>query len=515
MMATLLKPNQFIDHLRRSVSASAKITVDTRQVASGDIFLAYSVGHGAALRDNRSFIYAALDAGAAVVAYDPEGISADKVIDDPRCYAIADLAQSAGVICSEWYGNPSQKMSVIGVTGTNGKTSITQWLAQTLDQPSERAAVLGTLGVGFPGQLHMMGYTTPDAPRLQTELKNLLDRGAKRIAMEVSSHALEQGRVNQVQFTTAVFSNLSQDHLDYHGTMAEYAQAKASLFKTMGLRHAVINLEDAFGRELAMQLLAKQQIEVWGYALDSLAFRDFEKFTDRFNRVCTQGMQFRDAAYRGLFEWQGHGHSELTIPVIGEFNLSNCLAVWACLLIEGIDLAGASKRLTNLKSVSGRMELVALPYTAKASGPLVVVDYAHTPDALEKALKALRPIAAERNGCIWCVFGCGGDRDIGKRPLMGRIADALADQIVITSDNPRSEDPDEIINAIRSGMPHSASVQVIVDRAAAIMSAVRHAKSADVILIAGKGHEAIQEIKGRKFTFSDQEHVRLAAGGLI
>lgn len=515
MMATLLKPNQFIDHLRRSVLASAKITADTRQIALGDVFLAYSVGHGSALRDNRSFIGAALDAGATAVAYDPDGMAPDKLIEDPRCYAVADLAQFAGMICSEWYGNPSEKCSVIGVTGTNGKTSITQWLMQALDQPSERAAVMGTLGVGFPGQLQLMGYTTPDAPRLQTELKNLVDAGAKRIAMEVSSHALEQGRVNGVQFSTAVFSNLSQDHLDYHGTMADYAQAKACLFQKAGLRHAVINLEDAFGRELAMQLLAKQQIQVWGYALNPSAFVGFEKFAQRLNRVCASSMQFKDAGYRGLLEWQGHGTSELTIPVIGEFNLSNCLAVWACLLLEGVDLAEASKRIANVKPVSGRMEWVALPRTTKGSGPLVVVDYAHTPDALEKALQAVRPIATERGGRIWCVFGCGGDRDISKRPLMGHIASALADHIVITSDNPRSEDPVKIIDAVRSGIPNSVSVQAIVDRAAAIMSAVRHAHSADVILIAGKGHEATQEIKGKKFAFSDQEHVRLAAGGLV
>lgn len=515
MMATRIQPNQFVDHLRGLTAASAKLTADTRQLNPGDVFLAYSVGHGPALRDTRIFIQAALDAGAAAVLYDPVGFSADPFTDDPRCYAVEDLAKLAGVICSQWYGEPSKRMGVIGVTGTNGKTSITQWLAQAFDQASDRAAVIGTLGIGYPGQLQVTGYTTPDAPRLQTELKTLFDSGAKRIAMEVSSHALEQGRVNGVQFSTAVFSNLSQDHLDYHGTMAHYAQAKASLFQMMDLRHAVINLEDAFGRELAMQLLAKQQIQVWGYALNPAAFIGFEKFTDRLNRVCTQSMQFVNGAYRGAFDWQGHGRSEVTVPVIGEFNLSNCLAVWACLLVEAVDMADASKRIANLKPVSGRMESVSLPNTVSEHAPLIVVDYAHTPDALDKALHALRPIAISRGGKLWCVFGCGGDRDTGKRPLMGKIANDLADQVVITSDNPRSEDPEDIIAGIRAGMPNTQTVQAIVDRAAAIMAAVRHASHKDVVLIAGKGHEASQEINGKKYAFSDQEHVRLAAGGLV
>jgi UDP-N-acetylmuramoyl-L-alanyl-D-glutamate--2,6-diaminopimelate ligase len=357
------------------------------------------------------------------------------------------------------------------------------------------------------------GYTTPNAARLQTELKVLLDSNAKQIAMEVSSHALEQGRVNGVQFSTAVFSNLSQDHLDYHGSMAEYAAVKFRLFQFPGLQNAVINLEDPVGRELAMQLLAKTGVQVWGYAVDRNAFAGFEKFGKRLHAVFSSGMRFKGYGYQGVFEWQDHGSTDLSVPVVGDFNLSNCIAVWACLLASGIDVLEAGKRIALLKPVSGRMEMVL--GNSRSTGPLVIVDYAHTPDALEKVLSTLRPIATERTGKLWCIFGCGGDRDTGKRPLMGRIAAELADHTILTSDNPRSENPEKISADIQAGMSNSKSVEVILDRAAAILSGVRHAKANDVVLIAGKGHETSQEIDGRKVDFSDQEHVLLASGGSV
>jgi UDP-N-acetylmuramoyl-L-alanyl-D-glutamate--2,6-diaminopimelate ligase len=372
---------------------------------------------------------------------------------------------------------------------------------------------MGTLGVGFPGHLEATGYTTPNAARLQTELKVLLDSNAKQIAMEVSSHALEQGRVNGVQFTTAVFSNLSQDHLDYHGSMAEYAAVKFRLFQFPGLRNAVINLEDPLGRELAMQLLAKTGVQVWGYAVDRNAFAGFEKFGRRLHAIFSSEMRFKDNGYQGGFEWQDHGRFEISVPVIGEFNLSNCLALWSCLLAGGIEPADAGKRIELLKPVSGRMEMVL--GNTHNTGPLVIVDYAHTPDALEKVLNALRPITADRNGKLWCIFGCGGDRDSSKRPIMGRIASQLADHIIITSDNPRSENPAHISADIQAGMVSSESVQIILDRAAAILSGVRNADSNDVVLIAGKGHETSQEINGKKVDFSDQEHILLAGGGSV
>jgi UDP-N-acetylmuramoyl-L-alanyl-D-glutamate--2,6-diaminopimelate ligase len=513
MMATLIKPEQAIDHLRRLALPTARIVSDTRQIKVGDVFLAYRVGHGTAVQDSRPYIADALDAGVAAVVYDPADLEGILALSDARCFALENLSAHAGPICSEWYGNPSSQMMVFGVTGTNGKTSITQWLSQTLDRPKSRAAVIGTLGIGYPGDLEATGYTTPNAARLQTELKALLDSNAKQIAMEVSSHALEQGRVNGVQFTTAVFSNLSQDHLDYHGSMAEYAAVKFRLFQFPCLQNAVINLEDPLGRELAMQLLAKTGFQVWGYGVDRNAVAGFEKFGKRLHTIFSSNMRFKDYGYQGALEWQDHGRTEVSVPVVGDFNLSNCLAVWACLLASGMDALEAGKRIALLKPVSGRMEMVL--GNSRSTGPLVVVDYAHTPDALEKVLSALRPIATQRAGKLWCIFGCGGDRDTSKRPLMGRIAAVLADHTILTSDNPRSESPEKISADIQAGMGNGKSVEVILDRAAAILSGTRHAEVNDVVLIAGKGHETSQEINGRKVDFSDQEHVLLASGGSV
>ena len=513
MMTTLIKPEQAIDQLRRLALPTARIVSDTRQIRAGDIFLAYRVGHGTAIQDSRPYIADALVAGVTAVIYDPRNTEEIPALNDPRCFALENLSIHAGPICSEWYGNPSTQMMVFGVTGTNGKTSITQWLSQALDRPKSRAAVIGTLGIGFPGHLEATGYTTPNAARLQTELKALLDSNAKYIAMEVSSHALEQGRVHGVQFTTAVFSNLSQDHLDYHGSMAEYAAVKFRLFQFPGLQNAVINLEDPLGRELAMQLLAKTGVQVWGYAVDRNAFASFEKFGKRLHAIFSSGMQFKENGYRGMFEWQDRSKTEVSVPVVGDFNLSNCLAVWACLLASGMDVLEAAKRLALLNPVSGRMEIVL--GNSRSAGPLVIVDYAHTPDALEKVLQTLRPIASQRSGKLWCIFGCGGDRDPSKRPLMGQIAAELADHTILTSDNPRSESPEKISADIQAGMSNGKSVEVILDRAAAILSGVRHAEVNDVVLIAGKGHETSQEINGRKVDFSDQEHVLLASGGSV
>jgi UDP-N-acetylmuramoyl-L-alanyl-D-glutamate--2,6-diaminopimelate ligase len=513
MMVTLIKPEQAIDHLRQLALPTARIVSDTRQIKVGDVFLAYRVGHGIAVQDSRPYIADALDAGVAAVIYDPADLEDISALSDARCFALEDLSAHAGLICSEWYGNPSSQMMVFGVTGTNGKTSITQWLSQALDRSKSRAAVIGTLGIGYPGHLEETGYTTPNAARLQTELKALFDSNAKQIAMEVSSHALEQGRVNGVQFTTAVFSNLSQDHLDYHGSMAEYAAVKFRLFQYPGLQNAVINLEDPLGRELAMQLLAKTGVQVWGYAVDRNAFAGFEKFGKRLHAIFSSSMRFKDYGYQGAFEWQDHDRTEVSIPVVGDFNLSNCLAVWACLLASGIDVLEAGKRIALLKPVSGRMEMVL--GNSRSIGPLVIVDYAHTPDALEKVLSTLRPIASQRAGKLWCIFGCGGDRDTSKRPLMGRIAAVLSDHTILTSDNPRSENPEKISADIQAGMGNGKSVEVILDRAAAILSGVRHAQANDVVLIAGKGHETSQEINGRKVDFSDQEHVLLASGGSV
>ena len=519
-MRTMLNinPDHLVEHLHSFANSSAKVSADSRQISAGDIFFAYPVGHGNALRDGRQFIEAALESGAACVVFDPIDASNRyaRYMDHPQCLAVDNLAKLAGQFCSEWYGNPSKQLRMIGVTGTNGKTSVTQWLAKALDVPNHRTAVLGTLGTGFPGALEKTGYTTPDAPKLQTQLKELLDAGAKQVAMEVSSHALDQDRIAGSVFDCAVFTNLTQDHLDYHGNMADYAQAKAKLFAQPGLQHAVINLDDGFGRELAMTLLAKDTLQVWAYALNKTAFEGFEKFGNRLQKIYALDSSLSHSGYDSTFVMGGVGQANLHIPLLGEFNLSNALAVWATLLTQGVGIGEASERVSQLQPVVGRMELISLGKHAKTEGLLAVVDYAHTPDALQKALKALRPLAEQRGGKIWCVFGCGGDRDIGKRSQMGAVAQQFADQIVITSDNPRSEDPLKIIQMIREGIQSpGANVREIPDRAAAIMAAIRHADACDVVLVAGKGHETTQEIGNKHFDFSDQEHIRLAAGGLV
>ena len=512
-VALKIDTNHLIDHLRTLVNSSARVSADSRQIRAGDIFFAYPVGHGNALRDGRQFIDAALENGAAAVVFDSMGIDSE-FANHPQCFAVENLATKAGQLCSEWYGYPSKELNIIGVTGTNGKTSITQWLAQALDASNHRTAVLGTLGAGFPGSLVQTGYTTPDAPKLQTQLAELRSAGAKQVAMEVSSHALHQDRISGTEIHCAVFTNLTQDHLDYHGTMAEYAESKAKLFQQPGLQHAVINLDDAFGRELAMNLLAKEELKVWAYALSPLAFQGFEKFGERLHRLYADNTILSGAGYKTTFTFDGVGSAELHIPLLGEFNLSNALAVWTVLLSQGLSIDVAAQKVSQLNPVLGRMELIRLGKHNKAEGLLAVVDYAHTPDALEKTLQALRPMAQQRGGKIWCVFGCGGDRDVGKRPQMGAVAERNADHILITSDNPRSEDPQVIIEMIRSGMnPDAQNVQMIIDRAAAIMAAIRHADAKDIVLVAGKGHETSQEINGKKFDFSDQEHIRLAAGG--
>lgn len=507
--------NHLIDHLHTLANSSAKVCADSRQIQSGDIFFAYPVGHGNALRDGRQFIHAALENGAAAVVFDPAGMS-NQFIDHPQCFAVENLAAEAGQLCSQWYGNPSKELSIIGVTGTNGKTSITQWLAQALDGSNHRTAVLGTIGTGFPGALVQTGYTTPDAPKLQTQLAELLSAGAKQVAMEVSSHALDQYRIAGTDLNCAVFTNLTQDHLDYHGSMEEYAEAKAKLFKQAGLQHAVINLDDPFGRELAMNLLAKENLRVWAYALSQSAFVGFEKFGERLKRAYAKDTVLSGAGYDSTFIYEGAETAQLHIPLLGEFNVSNALAVWTVLLTQGLSGERAAQKISLLSPVLGRMELIQLGKPQKSEGLLAVVDYAHTPDALEKTLQALRSIADQRGGNIWCVFGCGGDRDAGKRSLMGAVAERYADQILITSDNPRSEDPQAIMQMIRGGLKVDATnVQMIADRAAAIMAAVRNANARDIVLVAGKGHETTQEINGKKFDFSDQEHIRLAAGGGI
>lgn len=359
MAAIHMTRHEALLHLKQFVLPTATISADTRQVKVGDIFMAYAVGHGKALRDGRPYIARALELGAACVLYqesdDRSQSQAWEVdLDDERCIAIENLAEHAGWIAAEWYGKPSQTLKLIGVTGTNGKTSVTQWLAQTL---SKRAAVIGTLGIGFVDQLHEVGYTTPDAPRLQTELFQLKQQGADYVALEVSSHALDQGRVNGTHFDSAIFTNLSQDHLDYHGTMAAYGASKAKLFKEFNAKNIVINIEDSFGRSLFMDLVEQIGKTIWLYALQPTAFNHLEGLKDRFKSVYLQEYCFTENAYQCKIVIDGSIYP-CSIPVLGEFNLANALAVIATLMTQGMSAAEALHRIEHVSPVRGRMEII-------------------------------------------------------------------------------------------------------------------------------------------------------------
>lgn len=371
---------------------------------------------------------------------------------------------------------------MIGVTGTNGKTSVTQWIAQALTLLGRKCAVVGTLGNGFPGALVPGPNTTPGAHVLREFLPECVRQGAAACAMEVSSIGLHQNRIAGLRFDIAVFTNLTRDHLEYHGTMEDYAAEKAKLFDWPGLGHAVLNLDDPFGAHLARHLSAR--VPTIGYTLDDATGAD---------RV----LRARDLAESGsgiTFTVDG---VRIEAPVIGRFNAANLLAVTGALLAAGLPLPDIATVLGRITAPPGRMQ----PVGGGPIDPLVIVDYAHSPDALEKVLTTLRGTASARGGRLICVFGCGGERDPGKRPLMGAIAETLADQVVVTSDNPRDEEPGSIIAQIVAGMRATPTIEP--DRAAAIHAAIAAAAAEDVILLAGKGHEPYQEIKGARLPFSD------------
>ena len=460
----------------------ADLTTDSRQVKRGTVFLAYP---GSRL-DGRAYIADAVQRGAAAVIWERRDFRWDDRWDVPHL-AIEGLRERASEIAGCVHGDPSESLWMVGVTGTNGKTSVSQWVAQALDGLGRRAAVLGTLGNGLVGERAEARNTTPDAVVLQRELADYLRRGARAVAMEVSSHGLDQGRTAGVKFDVGVFTNLTRDHLDYHGTMQAYAEAKYRLFLSKGLAHAVVNEDDAFGREFAARLRATP-VKVIGYGLASGELR---------GTALAQG----DAGLR--FRVSGPwGEGEVTAPVLGAFNASNLLAVIGVLVASGVAFRDALAAVSRLSPVPGRLERVG-----GGRGPLVVIDYAHTPDALEKALDALRPAVAAGHRLL-CVFGCGGDRDPGKRPIMGEVAARLADHVVVTSDNPRGEDPLAIVAQVMAGAGPRA--EAVPDRQVAIFSAVHQAGPGDIVLVAGKGHETYQEIAGVRHPFSDRE-VALAA----
>ncbi|HEY6898559.1 MAG TPA: UDP-N-acetylmuramoyl-L-alanyl-D-glutamate--2,6-diaminopimelate ligase [Rhodocyclaceae bacterium] len=461
------------------------LCLDSRQLRPGDVFLAWP----GAQADGRRFIPQAISQGAAAILY--EAADADFHTPVVPSLAVPGLAALAGEIAHIVYGRPTEHLRLIGVTGTNGKTSVSQWLAQAFSALDQPCAVVGTLGNGFPGALNESPNTTPDAVTLQRDLADYLADGAKLCAMEVSSIGLDQGRVNGARFGGAVFTNLTRDHLEYHGDMEAYAAAKGRLFDSHGLPWAVLNLDDEFGRSQAARL--RGRVPVWGYTLEGRDGADRVLAASDL-RITDQGMAF-----------SVDGRS-LLAPLVGRFNAANLLAVFGTLLACGVAPEQAIPVLARLQPPPGRMQRLG-----GVGQPLLVVDYAHTPDALEKALAALRDTASARGGKLVCVFGCGGDRDPGKRPLMGAVAERLADSVLLTSDNPRSEDPIAILDAILSGMGHKPVC--VPERAAAIRLAVTQADARDVILLAGKGHEPYQEIGGQRLPFSDLEEARRALEG--
>ena len=486
--------------LHARVQPGAHVHADTRSLAAGDVFLAYAVD-GA---DNRPFIESAIERGAAAVLFQPENFTGSP--DPALARAVPALNELAGSIASGWYGDPSDAMRVVGVTGTNGKTSCSQWIAAALSALGTPCAIIGTLGSGMPGHLVHTGFTTPDAPQLQRNLAQLRDAGAQAVAMEVSSHALHQGRVNGTAFEIAVFTNLTQDHLDYHGTFEAYEAAKARLFAWPGLRCAVINHDDEAGRRLLASTQGHARTIAYGLGTRSEAPDAAAPQADAWLHAAdVRATATGTAFYLTTSDW---GDAEVEVQTLGAFNVSNLLGVLGALLAADVPFDVALAELAKLEPVNGRMQ--RLGGRLQNDEPLVVIDYAHTPDALEKTLEALRPMAAARGGELICMFGCGGDRDATKRPLMGAIAERLADGVVMTSDNPRSEDPQKILDQIGAGMKDPSKARRIEDRASAILQAIRGAAREDVIVLAGKGHEATQEIMGKKRAFSDQDHARLA-----
>lgn len=483
-----------------------ELRLDSRAVQAGDAFVALPGRR----HDGRDFIGAALERGAAAVLAEPRdrpGSASSR--QAATMLAVAGLADALGPLAAAWYGQPDAGLLAIGVTGTNGKTSCSQWIAQALTAAGRRCGVIGTVGSGFPGALEPAELTTPDALSLQRALRRLADAGAQALAMEVSSVGLDQQRAAGMHFDVAVFTNLTRDHLDYHGTMAAYGAAKARLFDWPGLRCAVLNLDDDFGRAQAARLAARapqaDAPRLIGYTLGQATFPGLTlRLAASALRATAQGLAFTldDGAQR----------FEVEVPLVGQFNVANLLAVAGALVAAGLPLAQAVALLPQLVPPPGRMQRVPAP----AGAPLAVVDYAHTPDALAQALAALRPLAQARGGALWAVFGAGGDRDPGKRAPMGAAA-AAADRIVVTSDNPRSEDPAAIVAQVAAGVPAGRDRACIVDRAQAIAQTLAQAAAADVVLIAGKGHETYQEIDGRRRHFSDVEQAQAALaarGGL-
>ena len=481
------------------------LRTDSRKLEPGDAFIAWP-GHST---DGRQYVAAALAAGAATCLVEAEGVEAYG-FEDARIGALPRLKAATGEIADAWFGHPSERLQVVATTGTNGKTSTAWWTAQALSLLGRRCGVVGTLGIGDPplsaavgdppgddrpARIEFTGLTTPDPVALQAALRRMADAGYAACAMEASSIGIVEHRLAATRVEVALFTNFTRDHLDYHGDMEAYWAAKRLLFDWPGLKAAVVNIDDARGAALAAELEREGRLQVWTCS------------TERADaRLAARDLGYVDGGLAFALREAGGPALPVRSILIGDYNASNLLAVLGGLRALGVPLADAVAQVPRLTPVPGRMQRVG----QGSMQPELVVDYAHTPDALEKALAALRPLAQARGGKLWAVFGCGGNRDATKRPLMGAIAERLADQVVLTSDNPRHEAPAAILAQIAAGLSQPAAAPLVEDRAHAIAWAVQAAGPHDVLLLAGKGHEDYQEVAGVKRPFSDVDEARRA-----
>ena len=470
---------------------------DSRRVGDGDGFIAWPGG----VTDGRQFVTSALKQGATACVVEKSGVENFAWQASQAIATYEGLKAASGPIAAAYYEQPSHSLDVVAITGTNGKTSTAWWLAHALQNAGKRCAIVGTLGIGEVGQLEVTGMTTPDPVLLQARLRDMVDAGVNACAIEASSIGLAEHRLDGTHIRVAMFTNFTQDHLDYHGDMLSYWQAKLALFRWAGLSAAVVNVDDAQGLALAAQLQAHgeqgQAVQVWTLSCAADAAVGAQHIVARHIQHAALGLRFEVS--------EGDEAHTLETQLVGHYNVSNVLGVIACLRAMGYNLADAVQACRELPAVPGRMQTVT-----QAGEPLVVIDYAHTPDAVAQAVQALLPLAQSRGGELTCVLGCGGDRDATKRPLMAAAAEQFAQHVVLTSDNPRGEDSQTILNHMLAGLKSASHAIVIADRAQAIAQTVQQAGSHDVVLVAGKGHEDYQEIAGVKYPFSDVMHAREA-----
>jgi UDP-N-acetylmuramoyl-L-alanyl-D-glutamate--2,6-diaminopimelate ligase len=494
---------------RPAREARTRLVIDSRRVQPGDVFIAWP---GAAT-DGRAHVAAALQAGAVGALVEADGVEAFG-FSDARIATLPGLKAAAGPLAAAWQGQPATQLDVVAVTGTNGKSSTAWWTAQALTLLGRPCDVVGTLGIGqppvagAPGQVVPTGLTTPDPVTLQAAFAAMVAAGTRACAIEASSIGIAEHRLAGTPVAVAQFTNFTRDHLDYHGDMAAYWATKRALFNWPGLRAAVINTDDAQGAQLAAELAADLPADLPTIGLDL-----WPVAVQRAARLRAEDVGYVDGGLVFTLAETAADGSVSRVPLrstlIGDYNAHNLLGVLGALRALGVPLADAAAVVPGLTPVPGRMDRVAAPAGA-APAPEVVVDYAHTPDALEKALAALQPLTIARGGRLWCVFGCGGNRDATKRPLMGAIARRMADQVVLTSDNPRLESPALILAQIMAGLCGASGIDVIEDRRGAIHHAIRSAAPQDVVLLAGKGHEDTQDVGGRKLPFLDAEVARQA-----